>query len=130
MDGGGVQYQQAVLTSGIQAAASATDMPTVCDLDELNPLLQGIHAVALGRSIAAPHHFSALVRQCMHLISIKQGEILQQIEFLEVRQQITASVSLCSRFAILSVAATFLNLCSSFLGTCRARKNDVVSVLK
>lgn len=84
VDGAGVDQQRAVAEAGIAAAVSATDAASGLDMEELTHVLQGIHGAAEQRSTTSPHHFAALVRQCLHVFGIKQAEILEQIEFLKV----------------------------------------------
>eukprot|EP00892_Ulva_mutabilis_P012055 jgi/Ulvmu1/9221/UM005_0321.1 len=83
MNGGGAEQQRSVAKAAIIEAAPAAGSPGGLDVEDLTVLLQGIHCVAEQRGIAAPHHFAALVRQCLHLYSIKHAEISEQIQFLK-----------------------------------------------
>lgn len=84
LDGGGAEQQLAVAAAGMSDAAPALESGCAEDADSLTATLQGLHSAADQVSRTAPHHFAALLRQCLHIFAMKKAETLEQIDFLQV----------------------------------------------
>lgn len=68
-------------TDSTQSANAACSI----DISQMTRWLQDAHAIAAEYGVAAPSHFSALVKQTLHIIHIKEKEALHKIDFLHVR---------------------------------------------
>jgi hypothetical protein len=66
-------------------AGRKSQIPLDLDASQLVQWLQAAHSIALRRRLAAPHHFAALVRQCLAIWRLKRSEMGIQIDFLQVR---------------------------------------------
>lgn len=84
LDGGGTQQQAAVAAAAVATVPPEAAAGTPLDTDALTATLQGLHEVAEQITRAAPHHFAALLRQCLHMYTTKKAEILEQVDFLQV----------------------------------------------
>lgn len=84
MDGGGVEQQQVVAEACIREAASTGEAGGALDAEGLTASLQGLHHAGEQYTVTAPHHFGALLRQCLQLFGSKRADTLEQIDFLQV----------------------------------------------